>query len=394
MSRLSFKEKYFDEEGDDDEADDDQSDYDSGSGSDEDAAKRVRTKYAGSTGSQSTAVVGAANKNRDKDEDDSSEMEDGEADEDEDESVDADTETASTVPSATSVGEAGTGHNKSSADVSSWLTKFLRTKRVSGLVMPPPDFESFNDDYLKQFNDNFSGERDVHVEEESEEETPVTTVETSTSSQMTGSVKSTSTTRNDGTTSAAGGQQQAELLGNIVSSEEAAPTTATIRLFNLVYDVTEQEVIEFCADNGVLALSVQLGEGKALGQASITAKLMPANKNTSISKGKANTREASEEQPALEVVAATVCDLLREKECMGRKIRVKDNTFDDKRRRSSGSSRYFLEGMTTKCNNCGIVGHMAKECDLPIIPPPCHLCAGQDHESGNIYVCMIAFINP
>jgi hypothetical protein len=71
-------------------------------------------------------VVGATNKNRDKDEDDSSEMEDGEADEDEVESVDADSETASTVPSAASVSEAGTGHNKSTADVSSWLTKFLR----------------------------------------------------------------------------------------------------------------------------------------------------------------------------------------------------------------------------------------------------------------------------
>jgi hypothetical protein len=149
---------------------------------------------------------------------------------------------------------------------------------------------------------------------------------------------------------------------------------------------TVVQVEEFCVRNGVNVLSVSLGEGKALGQASIVANLILQKKGTAKNaSGKKHDRIADEEpaQPSIDELPALVCDMLREKDFCGRAIRVKDVTFEGRqRKRSSGANRYFLEGMACKCNNCGAVGHMMKECDLPVIPPPCHLCAGQDHESG------------
>lgn len=49
------------------------------------------------------------------------------------------------------------------------------------------------------------------------------------------------------------------------------------------------------------------------------------------------------------------------------------------------SSRYFAgANISTKCMNCGQVGHTQKSCGNAPLPTPCHLCAGSDHDAGEI----------
>ena len=68
----------------------------------------------------------------------------------------------------------------------------------------------------------------------------------------------------------------------------------------------------------------------------------------------------------------------------GRPIRV--SYAGEKRRNSSGrdNSRYFGIDISKKCSLCGIVGHKQNDCTNDPIPFPCHLCAGKDHEAGDL----------
>ena len=135
---------------------------------------------------------------------------------------------------------------------------------------------------------------------------------------------------------------------------------------------------EFARRNGVELLSCTLCDGKAKGQAAITAiitpSLLPKSSTTTTSNSNSSNNNNNHNHAAL------IANALREKDCCGRSIRIQDVNNDGKKRRSS-AGRYFIEGMNIKCNNCSLVGHKANDCPSPIILPPCHLCAGQDHES-------------
>ncbi len=73
----------------------------------------------------------------------------------------------------------------------------------------------------------------------------------------------------------------------------------------------------------------------------------------------------------------------------GRPIRV--SYAGEKRRNSSGrdNSRYFGVDISRKCSLCGIVGHKQNDCTNEPIPFPCHLCAGKDHEAGDLFPIQI-----
>jgi hypothetical protein len=71
--------------------------------------------------------------------------------------------------------------------------------------------------------------------------------------------------------------------------------------------------------------------------------------------------------------------------CNGRLVRVSTFHTSKFRMSSDGSASRYYRGITNmhiKCNNCGEVGHREKDCNNPTVPPPCHLCAGRDHEAG------------
>lgn len=79
---------------------------------------------------------------------------------------------------------------------------------------------------------------------------------------------------------------------------------------------------------------------------------------------------------------------LQGENCCGRPVRVQravSGSGDARRRLSGGkdNSRYFVNDITVKCQNCGEVGHKQFECTNEAIPTPCHLCAGKDHEAGS-----------
>lgn len=78
---------------------------------------------------------------------------------------------------------------------------------------------------------------------------------------------------------------------------------------------------------------------------------------------------------------------LQGEELGGRPVRVQ--RFIAKRRQSGSlggreSGRYFFEDISCKCHNCGQVGHRQVDCTNETAPMPCHLCAGLDHDAGEI----------
>lgn len=61
----------------------------------------------------------------------------------------------------------------------------------------------------------------------------------------------------------------------------------------------------------------------------------------------------------------------------GREVRARSS---ESKGRPSVGGRYFGGDISVKCNNCGQVGHRQSECPQEPVPPPCHFCAGTDHE--------------
>ena len=83
-------------------------------------------------------------------------------------------------------------------------------------------------------------------------------------------------------------------------------------------------------------------------------------------------------------------ETLHNEDCGGRPLRVQLSKTAGLTPRggkdggNSGSPRYFGgDAMSSKCSNCGKVGHRQHDCQEEVIPLPCHLCAGKDHEAGD-----------
>jgi hypothetical protein len=84
---------------------------------------------------------------------------------------------------------------------------------------------------------------------------------------------------------------------------------------------------------------------------------------------------------------------LQGESCGGRPVRVSriDQSGGSMKNQHGvkDANRYFGGDISSKCNLCGEVGHKQFECMNEPLAMPCHLCAGQDHDAGRLYI----FIN-
>ena len=115
------------------------------------------------------------------------------------------------------------------------------------------------------------------------------------------------------------------------------------------------------------------------------------DKKKNLPSGSASAELAASEGEEVDINACV--SKLQGEQCGGRPVRVqRSGGSNENRRRLSGvkdSSRYFVNDITVKCQNCGEVGHKQFECNNEAIPTPCHLCAGKDHEAGSRLISLI-----
>lgn len=75
-----------------------------------------------------------------------------------------------------------------------------------------------------------------------------------------------------------------------------------------------------------------------------------------------------------------IIKLLDGKDFGGRPVRARSSESKSRASFGGGNVRYFGGDISIKCNNCGQVGHRQSECPQEPILPPCHFCAGTDHD--------------
>jgi hypothetical protein len=119
----------------------------------------------------------------------------------------------------------------SNANVSTWLSKFLGTKRVGGLVAPPPDIAPTNDEFLKEFHDTFElGQTLLEV-------VPVTPEDNDVIDEVVVFFpKDLDAADNNEANEVS---TEALVLEAEAAAANSLPTAASVRLFNLPYNATE-----------------------------------------------------------------------------------------------------------------------------------------------------------
>lgn len=215
------------------------------------------------------------------------------------------------------------------------LDLFLLQKRQF-YVPPTPPLEVSKDTYLQSFNVDFihSTTRRPSIDQE----TSIPTLQSSI---------------------------QASSLPNIEiiakNGESDKSSLLKLKIHNLVYRMTEDELIQFATKLHVKLVKVEMGSDTSPG--------LPA--------GTAIAYVSSEETDISEVLSA-----LNGEDCQGRIIRVSE-VSTNKSRESFGQTRYFDRDISVKCNNCNEVGHRQFECPNPLLETfCCHLCGG-NHDPGD-----------
>jgi hypothetical protein len=85
-----------------------------------------------------------------------------------------------------------------------------------------------------------------------------------------------------------------------------------------------------------------------------------------------------------DLVYAVECqNKLQDADFKGRPVRARATGSRARASLGGGGSRYFGGDISVKCFACGETGHRQTECPNDPVLPPCHLCAGTDHEPMN-----------
>ena len=280
-------------------------------------------------------------------------------------------------------------------NLSSALAAFLGKKR-SVAIAPPPPIEASNDRYLEEFNSSAKksfGERDDLYEDSEDDKQGDMDTEKDLCGRLAsaGSRRESmaSPTRNigdsdeDGEVGEVSGEKGDETY---LQALEEKVSIMCVRLFNLPYKLSgESALIKFCKSLGIVCEEARFDykDGQFAGSARLWLRLSTSQE--------APSEPSEDEAEALrECERSSMIKRLQGQDCGGRPVKAvrsgKDrggNTFT----RHTASAyehydRYYerLDNICVKCNACGQVGHMEKECDLPRKRLPCYLC-GEDHES-------------
>jgi hypothetical protein len=240
---------------------------------------------------------------------------------------------------------------------SSWLQSFLARKR-SVEIEKAVDIDSFDDKYLRQFLQSTgrqSDDGDDHVDpnQSLSESKPAITGRDLLSAPT---------------------SPQSFILDNDGDIDDAddvdlapADTERSLRLWNLPYKASAEDVLAFAAAAGVVLREV---------------KIVMDKKKANLPSGTALATVTSTEEVDMAI------DKLFGKPFMGRDFKLSAIESKSSARRTNGrfsigaNTRYFSDGdISTKCFNCGQVGHKQTDCANPAAMAPCHLCAGNDHDA-------------
>ena len=244
--------------------------------------------------------------------------------------------------------------------ISSFLQKFLGSKRAHIDDFPVEDIEESKDTYLALFSQDFKGEQKSLLEEE--EEVLGSELITETDKPLTSLP-----------------DPEEEAVEN-EEENEPVPVIETFHIYNLPYKVDAEELQQFIEKNKCTVKSVELGGDNNKSEGSTptpsSGKKMPLG-------------SAVVQLSLIDGETADSCiEKLQGKVCGGRQIRIQKASLAQKKRLSFGpnreiNNRYFENDISVKCNDCGEVGHRSYECTNDPLPVPCHLCAGTDHDPGS-----------
>lgn len=255
------------------------------------------------------------------------------------------------------VADAPSSSTAPAAKLSQWLFSFLQQKRApsTGEV---PNFGPMNDIYLREFH--------ATSQQGSKEDDEV---HGSNNDGSVGSIKLSRREKDAGMSlspySSAPPSPCATDHAELANDDDEGEEGESIRIFNLPYKMTVEQVIDCAKDSGLTVLDAKLDRDYKNGapSGSATIRIPTSQANSEIIKSIVGNSWGG--RP----IRAELCGRNRE---------------NRKRRASSdGAGRYFeVENISVKCSICGTVGHRDKECvNTDSIFNPCHLCAGTDHEA-------------
>jgi len=293
--------------------------------------------------------------------------------------------------------------------LSSLLDKFLSTKRTADV--PPPGWEPVlpSDEFLREFHNDptfkveakgsssssviggeegkrgqANGINASHIEDMADEtdEEGCWTHQHASEHQIISSSSSSSISTSHTTTVAA------------AKGDTDNPLVIQLKLFNLPYNLTTSELKEWGKKQHVLFVKIEMDmKNEAfIGSARVRALMVnhtDYNSDDSDEEIEEGETESLAQTRRIVTHRNHLLRCLNEKPCKGRPVRLKEEGLlsleGGKRPSLGGGSRYYerLVNIHVKCNRCGEVGHMERECDNSERAMPCHLCAGGDHEASS-----------
>ena len=229
------------------------------------------------------------------------------------------------------------------------LNEFIAKKRVF-YVPPVPPLETSNDTYIKSFCESI----DFHSSSSSSSSS-------SSNQNTTTAIIASSLTIED----------EIKIISPVKVLDDESTTTTTnnnnvtmlrkFKIHNLVYRMTEKELIDFASKYNIKIVKVEMGSDVTPGLPAGTAIAYMSN----------------------EMNSSDILSTLNGEDCLGRVIRVSEVSAANKSRESFGQTRYFDRDISVKCNNCFEVGHRQYECPHPLLESfCCHLCGGS-HDPGD-----------
>ena len=293
--------------------------------------------------------------------------------------------------------------------LSSTLSRFLGTQRTS-LVPPAPEMEAPSTEFLAQFHGSFSASKNATTANDDNNKDD----DDSQANSEDGSSSSAEESDAEAEHKQLAGKEIMDMQipttpfrfqhpDASASATPAEEVEARLRLFNLPWrlDPLGEELVTWARKLGVHFTTVGMEQknGEFAGIAKVTAKLWTGKdkdkgKGKSVQRGHSDDEDDAEEggddddeAAALKRLRVKVMKKLQGAECKGRPVKVRDDSHLGRTTRTSlgGGNRYWekLENIHVKCNRCGEVGHMEKECHGAEKVMPCHLCAGNDHDAAN-----------
>ena len=307
------------------------------------------------------------------------------------------------APIASSLSPVNLTFSAKKRKLSSLLDKFLSTKRTA--AVPPPGWESVlpSDEFLKEFHSDTTFKVEAKSRRRSANgsggEEGMGGQGIGNNTAQAGDAVDETDEEGDWTHQHAIAQQSFSSSYShgtdvvVAKDNTENPLVIQLKLFNLPYNLTESELKEWGRKLHVLFVKVELDiKNEAfIGSARVWA-LMVNHTDYNSDDSDEEVEEGETESLAQTRRIAThrnhLLRCIQEKPCKGRPVRLKEEGLlsleGPKRPSLGGGSRYYerLVNIHVKCNRCGEVGHIERECDNSERVMPCHLCAGGDHEAS------------